>query len=113
MGATTFLKDPSIHWRFVPGTSLSVSDNTATIRALDLASGKPILEQKETHSPILSPGGEILLATTKTEFNIWSTSDWSRQRSLPRTPVYSIPLAMDRKTDVLQSRRREHLNFIV
>lgn len=36
---------------------------------------------------------------TKTEFNLWNTSDWTKQRVMPRTPMYAIPLSLNPKTD--------------
>lgn len=81
------------------GTWLVFSDNTVTTRVLDLTTGKQLLELRETHSPILSPDATILMVATKTEFGLWSTSDWTKLRSLPRSPVYAIPLALNPATD--------------
>ena len=81
------------------GTWLVFSDNTATTRVLDLTTGKLLLDLRETHSPILSPDATILMVVTKAEFGLWRTSDWTELRSLPRSPVYAIPLALNPATD--------------
>jgi len=75
------------------------SDNTATTRVLDPTTGKLLLELKETHSPVLSPDATVLMAVNKTEFTFWNTSDWIKQRTLPRAPIYAIPLALNPATD--------------
>ena len=76
-------------------TWMVFSDNTSTTRVLDLTTGKQLLELKETHSPILSPDATILMAVSKTECTLWNTSDWTKLRTLPRAPVYAIPLALN------------------
>lgn len=81
------------------GTWLVLSDNTAETYVLDLTTGQQLLDLKEMHSPILSPDGTALMAVTKTEFVFWNTSDWTRQRTLPRTPIYAIPLALNPQSD--------------
>lgn len=80
-------------------TWMVFSDNTSTTRILDLTTGKQLLELKETHSPILSPDAIILMVVSKTEFTLWNTSNWTKLRTLPRTPVYAIPLALNPGTD--------------
>jgi WD40 repeat protein len=81
------------------GTWLVLSDNTASTQALDVTTGKQLLELKETHSPVLSPDGTMLMAATKTEFTLWNTSDWTKQRALQRASAYAIPLALNPQTD--------------
>lgn len=81
------------------GGWLVVSDNTSTIRVIDLAAGRQLLSVKDNYSPVLSPDGALLLTVTKTEFNLWNTSDWTKQRVMPRTPMYAIPLSLNPKTD--------------
>jgi WD40 repeat protein len=80
-------------------TWIVFSDNTATTRVLDLATDKQLLELKETHSPILSPDAIILMVVSKTEFTLWNTSNWTKLRTLPRAPVYAVPLALNPGTD--------------
>jgi WD40 repeat protein len=75
------------------------SDSTTTTRVLNVATGKQLLELKETYSPILSPDATLLMVVSKTEFTLWNTSDWTKQRALPRAPVYGIPLALSPATD--------------
>jgi WD40 repeat protein len=81
------------------GAWLVAADNTSTVRAIDLATGKQVLSLKDNYSAVLSPDGALLLTATKTEFNLWNTSDWVKQRAMPRTPMYAIPLALNPKTD--------------
>lgn len=76
-----------------------VADNTSTIRVLDVLTGKQLLELKETHSTILSPDATVMMAVNKTEFTFWDTSNWTRLKTLPRAPVYAIPLALNLGTD--------------
>ncbi len=75
------------------------SDNTATTRVVDITTGKKLLELKETYSPILSTDMTLLMVVNKTEFTLWKTSDWTKQRTLPRAPVYAIPLALNPEAD--------------
>jgi WD40 repeat protein len=81
------------------GSWLVFSDNTATTRVLDLTTGKRRLELKGTYAPILSPDTTILMVVSNAEFGLWNTSDWTKLRSLPRSPVYAIPLALNPATD--------------
>ena len=81
------------------GTWLVLSDNTGSTQVLDLSTGKQLLELKETYSPVLSPDGAILMAVNKTEFTLWNTSDWSKQKTMQRVPVYAIPLALNPQSD--------------
>jgi WD40 repeat protein len=81
------------------GTWLILSDNAGSTEVLDLTTGKQLLELKDTHSPVLSPDGAVLMTVNKTEFTLWSTSDWSKLRTLPRAPAYAIPLALNPQTD--------------
>jgi WD40 repeat protein len=81
------------------GAWLVVSDNAATTQVLDLATGKQLISLRDTYSPVLSPDGAILLAVNKIEFILWNTSDWTKQRVLPRAPTYAIPLALNPKAD--------------
>jgi WD40 repeat protein len=39
------------------------------------------------------------MVVNKTEFMLWNTRDWTRQRTLPRAPVYAMPLALNPATD--------------
>ena len=80
-------------------TWLVFSDNTAATRALDLTTGKQLLELKEMYAPILSPDAKILMVVSKTGFSVWSTSDWTKLTTLPRYPIYAIPLAINPATD--------------
>jgi hypothetical protein len=58
-----------------------------------------LLELKETSFPVLSTDGTVLMTANKTEFIIWKTPDWSKLRSLPRSPTYAVPLAVHPETD--------------
>jgi WD40 repeat protein len=77
------------------GSWLVLSENFGATQVLDVTNGKRLLELKDTHSPVLSADGTVLMAVDKTEFTFWNTSDWTKQRALPRTPIYAIPLALN------------------
>jgi len=81
------------------GEWIVFAENSGPTRVLDLATGKVLLELKETSFPVLSTGGTVLMTANKTEFIIWKTSDWSKLRSLPRSPAYAVPLAVHPETD--------------
>jgi len=81
------------------GTWLVLSDNSDSTQVLDVTTGKQLLELKETHSPVLSSDGAMLMAVNKTEFTLWNTSEWTKQRALQRAPAYAIPLALNPQTD--------------
>lgn len=81
------------------GEWIVFAENGGPTRVLDLATGKGLLELKDTAFPVLSTDGTILITANKTEFIIWKTSDWSKLTSLPRSPAYAVPLALDSGTD--------------
>ncbi len=81
------------------GEWIVFAENTGPTRVLDLATGKVLLELKETSFPVLSTDGTVLMTANKTEFIIWKTSDWSKLRSLPRSPAYAVLLAVHPETD--------------
>jgi WD40 repeat protein len=81
------------------GSWIVVSDDTAVTHVLDITSDKQLAELKDMHSPVLSPQGDILMTVSKANFTLWSTSDWTQNRTLPRSPVYAIPLALSPETD--------------
>lgn len=75
------------------------AENGGPTRVLDLATGRVLLELKDASFPVLSTDGTVLMTANKTEFTIWKTSDWSKVRSLPRSPAYAVPLAVNPETD--------------
>jgi len=81
------------------GTWIVVSDNTAVTHVLDVTVDKQLAELKDLHSPVLSPQGDILMTVSKANFTLWSTSDWTQKRTLPRSPAYAIPLALNPEAD--------------
>ena len=81
------------------GAWIVFSENFGPTRILDLSTGKPLLELKETYSPVLSPDGTVLMVVSKTEFMFWNTADWTKQRTLARAPIYAMPLALNPATD--------------
>ena len=81
------------------GKWIIFSENSGATRVLDLATGKQLLELKETYSPVLSPDANALMVVNKTEFTLWDTRDWTKQRTLPRAPAYAVPLALSPATD--------------
>jgi WD40 repeat protein len=74
-------------------------ENRGPTRVLDISTGRVLLELKETSFPVLSTDDTVLMTTNKTEFIIWKTSDWSKLRSLPRSPAYAVPLAVHPGSD--------------
>jgi len=81
------------------GTWIVVSDNAAVTHVLDTTTGKQFTELKDMHSPVLSPQGDILMTVSQANFTLWSTSDWTQKRALPRSPAYAIPLALSPEAD--------------
>lgn len=81
------------------GSWLVVSDNTSTTYVLNIMTGDQILELKGMYDPLLSTDGVMLMTTSETEYAFWRTSDWMKQRTLPRTPRYAFPLALDAQSD--------------
>ena len=43
--------------------------------------------------------GDVLMTVSKANFTLWSTSDWTQKRTLPRSPTYAIPLALNPEAD--------------
>jgi WD40 repeat protein len=81
------------------GTWMIAADNAGVTHILDPAADKPLVELQEMHSPLLSPQGDILMTVNKDEFTLWSTSDWTKLRTLKRNPSYAIPLALSPTPD--------------
>lgn len=81
------------------GTWIVVSDNAAVTHVLDITTDKQLAELKDMYSPVLSPQGDILMTVSKANFTLWSTSDWTLKRTLPRSPAYAIPLALSPEAD--------------
>ena len=83
------------------GTWIVVSDNAGVTHVLDVSSDKQLAELKDMYSPVLSPQGDILMTVSKTNFIVSSTSDWTQKRTLPRSPLYAIPLALSPESDTV------------
>jgi len=81
------------------GAWIIVSDNAAVTHVLDIANDKQLVELKDMYAPLLSPQGDILMTVSKASFTLWSTSDWAKKRTLPRSPAYAIPLALSPEAD--------------
>jgi WD40 repeat protein len=81
------------------GEWIVTSENGGSTRVFEVASGKVLLELKETFSPALSTDGTILITVNRTDFSVWNTSDWTNLRTLPRRPTYAVPLAVNAQTD--------------
>jgi WD40 repeat protein len=81
------------------GTWIVVSDNAGVTHVLDVATDKQLAELKGTYSPLLSPQGDVLMTVTKSSFILWSTSDWTQKRTMPRNPTYAMPLALSPERD--------------
>jgi WD40 repeat protein len=81
------------------GAWMVAADNAGTTHVLDVPSGKQIAELKEMYAAAISPVGDVLMTVSKEKFTIWSTKDWTKQRVMPRTPTYAIPLDLNPKSD--------------
>jgi WD40 repeat protein len=81
------------------GGWIVVSENGGAVHVLDAATDKQLAELRETYSPLLSAGGDTLMTVSKANYILWSTSDWTQKRMLPRTPAYALPLAINPETD--------------
>jgi WD40 repeat protein len=92
------------------GSWLALSENSGTTQILDVTNGRRLLELKDTHSPVQSPDGTVLMTVDKTEFTFWNTSDWTKQRTLPRVPPNAIPLALNPKTDTFVATSSERFD---
>jgi WD40 repeat protein len=81
------------------GAWIVVSENGGSIHVLDTSADKQLAELKDTYVPLMSPQGDILMTVSKANYILWSTSDWTQKRMLPRTPAYAMPLAINREAD--------------
>ena len=81
------------------GAWIVISENGGSVRVLDTATDKQLAELKETYAPLVSPQGDILMTVSKANYVLWSTSDWTQKRMLPRTPAYAMPLAISPEAD--------------
>lgn len=81
------------------GPWMVVSDNSAVTHVLDVTSDKQLVELKDMYSPVISPQGDILMTVGKANFMLWSTSDWTQKRTLPRYPAHALPLALNPEAD--------------
>jgi WD40 repeat protein len=81
-------------------TWLMVSDNTSTTYVLKTTTGERILQLNGSYDPILSANADMLMTTGESEFTFWRTSDWMKERTLPRIPRYAFPLALDTQRDI-------------
>jgi WD40 repeat protein len=81
------------------GTWFVLSDNTGKTRVLDVTTGKQLVDLGGSYWPILSPDGSTLMTITGTEFLLWKTSDWTKQRTLPSSPGFAMPLALNPQSD--------------
>jgi WD40 repeat protein len=81
------------------GTWIVGSDNASVTHVLDSTANKQLLELKNQFSSVLSPAGDILMTVDKANFHLWSTSDWKQTRTLPRSPEYAFPLALNPDSD--------------
>ncbi len=76
-----------------------VWDNFGGTHVLDTASDNHVLDLKDNYSPLLSPEGDMMMTVDKLNFTLWSTSDWTRERTLPRSADNPWPLAINPQAD--------------
>lgn len=81
------------------GGWIVIGVNGGPTRVLDLGTEEVLLELPGGFFPILSTDGSVLMTTSKVQFTVWNTSDWSKLGSLPRRPADAIPLAVNRQAD--------------
>jgi WD40 repeat protein len=81
------------------GDWLIIADNAGSTHVFDVKSGDELLTIQDMYAPVLSPDGTTLMTVSKTAFVLWNTTDWKRQRTLPRAPQYAIPLALNPDAD--------------
>jgi WD40 repeat protein len=76
-----------------------VWDNFGGTHVLDTASDNQLLDLKDAYSPLLSPQGDTMMTVGKANFTLWSTSDWTQKRTLPRSTDNPWPLAINPQMD--------------
>jgi WD40 repeat protein len=76
-----------------------VWENFGGTHVLDTASDNRLFDLKDASSPLLSAEGETMMTAGKTNFTLWSTSDWAQKRTLPRSADNPWPLAINPQTD--------------
>jgi WD40 repeat protein len=81
------------------GSWIIAWSNDSKVHVLDATRDKQLLELDGVFSPLLSSDGRTLMTVGRTEFTVWTTSDWSKQRSLPRPADFPVPLALNSRAD--------------
>jgi WD40 repeat protein len=79
-----------------------------TFRCWDLVTGRERFKASgdSFHCPVAySPDGKLLAYGTKEEFQLWETSSWKKQRSLPYREAGGIAFVADGKTFATASMR--------
>jgi WD40 repeat protein len=83
------------------GKWVIASDNSGAAYAIDIASGKRLVDLKDARAAVLSPDGNLLIALSNGTFASWITSDWQTQGTIPRPTPTAMPLAVNQQTDSL------------
>jgi len=75
--------------------------NDGKTHVLDSAQEREITVLDEMFSPLLSVDGQTLMTVNRAGYVLWSTSDWTKVRTLPRPTGYALPLALSATEAVL------------
>jgi len=81
------------------GKWLAVADHTGKAYVLDVVSGAPVLRLTDTHVARFSRDGSMLMTADQKEFSIWSTTDWSKTRVMPRWQGFPTLIALNTAAD--------------
>jgi WD40 repeat protein len=75
--------------------------NDGKTHVLDTTQEREITVLNEMFSPLLSADGQTLMTVNRAGYVLWSTSDWTKVRTLPRPADYALPLALSAREAVL------------
>jgi WD40 repeat protein len=71
--------------------------NDGKVHVLDTTQDKEILVLDQMFSPLVSSDGQTLMTITKSTYEVWDTSNWTKVRTLPRPADFALPLALNTK----------------
>ena len=83
------------------GTWIVAWSNDGKTHVLDTTQEREITVLDEMFSPLLSVDGQTLMTVNRSGYVLWSTSDWTKVRTLPRPADYALPLALSARVAVL------------
>jgi WD40 repeat protein len=71
--------------------------NDGKVHVLDTTEEKEILVLDDTFSPLVSNDGQTLMTISRSSYDVWNTSNWTKVRTLPRPANFALPLALSAK----------------